>query len=124
MNQLITPDDRYAFSYEHTWNAAQVAHAKIRHGGIMNTENEIKDRANDIFYALPDIYTKHDVLPVMSNIDDYWDHVSHDEKIAIVRALRDSCYIYAGAMLDSALKCICLKLAQDEADDARGEDLP
>lgn len=77
----------------------------------------VPDRANDIFYALPDTYTKPDAILQLSNMGDAVGEIRHEEWVDIARALRDDIPARAGILLMRALKRICHRLAVDEAED-------
>ena len=77
----------------------------------------IQDLAEDKFNALPLLYTKPNDVYQAANIQEMVDHMSTLEWQLIARALRDKDTALAGELFDTAMRRVCLKLAQDEVED-------
>jgi len=97
------------------------------------TNLEIVFLAKDKFAALADFYTPflnvHGKPNIhrYTNADDAFGQINQDEMIAMCRVLRTELPendMLAGKLLRGALMRVCLRDAQDEADDERGEGLP
>ena len=80
-------------------------------------EEEIEDRVNDKFMALPELYTCRDGTRRWSNMEDAVDGFKQAEWIAIARALRDGEYLTAGLLLDNSLVRVLTQQVEDEMDD-------